>query len=174
MEDLGRREIITSNLDVSRLSEDKFCVLPGSRYIRISSTNGGHTVVIGYKPIRIPQCFVAEALGKNAITETQLNTITERLSQAPDPALEQQRQAQEELSKQQVNQIDNMPSEQRYALIKQALLPILKAGKVEDFTQQGIPKVESISASCGFDVTGAERDAAFNELKDSPLLNQQP
>jgi len=33
--------------------------------------------------------------------------------------------------------------------------------KVADFTDKHIPKVSSLSKSCGFDVEGAERDAAF-------------
>jgi hypothetical protein len=63
-----------------------------------------------------------------------------------------------------------MQANQRYNLIKNALLPILVAGKVEDFTTQGIPQIAALTAACGFNVTGAERDAAFSELKDHPLL----
>jgi hypothetical protein len=33
--------------------------------------------------------------------------------------------------------------------------------KVADFTDKHIPKVSSLSKACGFDVEGAERDAAF-------------
>jgi hypothetical protein len=161
-------QVITKHLDMSQMSEDKFCVLPGQRYIRISSTNGGHTVVIGNKPISIPQAFVAEALGKNAITETQLQRIQQ--SADPDDSMAQLKQQQLEQTK--VNPVPGVDSGQRYEQIKNALLPILVAGKVEDFTTQGIPQVAALTAACGFDVTGAERDAAFSELKNHPLLEK--
>ena len=156
-------QVITKHLDVSKMSDDKFCVLSGQKYIRMSSVNGGHTVVIGYIPQHIPQVFVAEALGKNAITETQMRRIKESVGvdDAPVPQIPAS-----------VTPVAGMQSNQRYNLIKEALLPILVAGKVEDFTTQGIPKVEPLSAACGFDVTGAERDAAFSELKNHPLLEK--
>jgi hypothetical protein len=166
-------EFVSKTLDLSVMSKDKFCVLPGQPWIRCATTEGGHTVVIapaGFKnakgevisPREIPQIFVNEALGKGAITETMLSRIQAGIGDDDTPK--------KPVLSLVPTSTPDMSAEERFGKIKQALLPILIAGKPEDFTQQGMPQVAAISASAGFDVTGAERDAAFSELKDSPEI----
>jgi hypothetical protein len=172
--------LITEVPDMTKMSKDKFCTLPGQPYIRCTTVHGGHTVVIGPAgmknkkgellfPREIPQLFVKEALGKGAITEAQLQRIQAGVydDDTPAPAI---------LPESRPDSTPEMLPEQRYGLIKRAMLNIILAGKPEDFTQQGIPIVgnsrdgKGLSGVCGFDVSASERDAAFTEVKDSPEL----
>jgi len=172
---------ITAPPDMTRMSKDKFCVLPGQPYIRCSTTNGGHTLVIGPAgmtrinekgetvvlfPRQIPEIFVQEALGKGAVTENMLETLRSGVAQPatlpePNPSFVP-------------TSTPGMAADVRYDLIKRAMTAIVIAGKVEDFTQQGIPIVGStvdgkgVSGACGFDITAAERDAIFSEVKELP------
>ncbi len=159
-----QQNIVSTFHDVSKLTSEKYCVLPGQFFIRCSTTEGGHTVVITNKPAQIPVIFKQTALGKGAITETMLERIKASASVDTDVPVA------ETLSTI-PNSTPGMNAGVRFTKIKQALLPMLKAGDPKDFTAQGIPQVASLSAACGFDVTGAERDAAFSELKDSPELD---
>jgi hypothetical protein len=136
-------------------SDVKFCTLPGSPIVRCSSTNG-QVCLIGTKPRHIPAIFVQEALGKGAITEAQLERVrvgaTSDEDLAPFVAVV-------------VNSTPGMADGERFARIVQAMNVIIDAGEVADFTQQGIVRVEAVSAATGFEVTAAERDTAFAEIK---------
>jgi len=145
-----------------KLTTEKYCVLPGQRLIRCASTDG-HAILIGLIPRQIPMMFKADALRQGALTEAALNNWLAGVGREPEPEPEVA------LPIGPV-QIDGISAEARYSKIKERLMPILVAGDPKDFTQQGIPQVSSITAACGFDVTAAERDAAFAELKDSDEL----
>jgi hypothetical protein len=150
-----------SKLDM-RPTEEKYCVLPNQQPIRCASTDG-HVIIIGYVPRTIPRMFKAEALRQNALTEYALENWMKGIGRDPEPEKEP------ELPPQSQN-VEGLTAEQKYDRIKEKLMPILVAGEPQNFTQQGIPKVEALTAACGFDVTASERDAAFAELKDSPEL----
>ena len=151
----------TIKLDM-RQTEEKYCVLPNQRPIRCATTDG-HVIIIGYVPRTIPRMFKAEALAQNALTETALQNWLQGIGREPEPEPEIELPAGPQ-------NIDGLSAEEKFARIKEKLLPILIAGDPQNFTQQGIPKVEALTAACGFEVTGSERDAAFAELKDSPEI----
>ena len=145
------------------MTTEKYCTLPGQQYVRCATLAGGHVCMIGPTPRTIPAMFKAEALAKGAVTEDMLNRIKEGLTTDAIPGIPATLSAAPA-------PVPGMGADDRFAKIKAALLPILVAGKPEDFTAQGIPQVVAINAACGFDITGAERDAAFAELKASPEL----
>jgi hypothetical protein len=145
-----------------RQTTEKYCVLPHQNPIRCASTDG-HVIVIGHVPRTIPMMFKAEALARNALTETALENWQKGIGREPEPEPEIETPAAPIA-------IAGMSAEQRFEKIKEALKPILIDGNPANFTQQGIPKVEALTAACGFDVTASERDAAFAELKDLPEI----
>lgn len=44
----------------------------------------------------------------------------------------------------------------------------------DDFGANGLPKVKAVASIVGFDVSGAERDAAWNKMKKAQLAEAQP
>lgn len=145
-----------------KMTAEKYCVLPNQKLIRCASLDG-HIIIIGHIPRQIPMMFKADALRQNALTETALENWKAGMGRDPEPEPEPEIPAAPV-------PVPGMSAEDRFKRIKEILLPILVAGDPKNFTQQGIPKVEAISAACGFEITAAERDAAFVELKDSPEI----
>ena len=146
----------------TKLTTEKYCILPGQKLIRCASKDG-HTIIIGEIPRTIPMWAKSDALRQNALTESALQNWLAGVGRDPEPEPEIELPAAPE-------QVAGINAGQRFVIIKERLLPILVAGNPKDFTQQGIPQVASLTAACGFDVTAAERDAAFSELKDSEEL----
>jgi hypothetical protein len=138
---------------------EKYCVLPGQVPVRLSSTQGGHTVIIGEIPREIPEIFVREALSKGCYTESQVNEIKGKLVSSQDappadpplvPPADPSVQADPE----------------KAAKILAATIEILNVGNPDDLTTTGKPKADVISDLCGFEVTGKERDEAFAQAKE--------
>ena len=157
---------VDAHLKMSNMSKQKYCVLPDQRLIKLSTTLGGHTILITEKPEYIPAVFEQDALGKGAVTEMMLNRIKESLGDDESPDTPTPTTL--------PSSTPGMETSVRFEKIKAALLPILLAGKPEDFTTQGIPQVGSaasgkgLGGACGFDVTASERDAAYEIVKDHP------
>lgn len=142
-------------------SKQEFCVLPGQRMIRCSTTLGGLTCLIGTTPRHIPEIFVKDALSKGAVTKEQLERIKAGADNDDDPY-----DAGSDITIDTTpHAVPGMSTNDRFDNIVKALKSIIDAGKVEDFTQQGIPKVDALSAACGFEITSSERDAALAELR---------
>ena len=147
-----------------KLTTEKYCVIPGQRLIRCASTDG-HVIIIGTEPRQIPMMFKSDALRQGALTEAALTNWLSGVGREPEPEPEPELPAAPE-------QIAGITAEQRFIIIKERLMPIIVKGDPKDFTQQGIPQVSSLTAACGFEVTAAERDAAYAELKDSEELQK--
>jgi hypothetical protein len=126
-----------------------FCTLPGQPAVRLSTTEGGHVCIVGETPREIPEIFHSEALAKGCFTEEMLAGIKGRLG------------GNQKLEKEEG---DDLTDEERLAKIKTATITILNAGDPTLLTG-GKPKVDKLAEVCGFEVTGAERDQAFEATK---------
>jgi hypothetical protein len=153
--------------NLSKMTTQKFCVLPGQLRIKLTTTLGGHTVLIDETPRHIPAIFQQQALGKGALTDVMVENLKRNLGVDEEPKLP-------EVPNTTPSSTPGMDVEIRFDKIKTALLPIVIAGRPEDFTTQGVPQVGSVvsgkglSGACGFDVTASERDAAYDIVKDHP------
>jgi hypothetical protein len=156
--------------------DTKFCTLPGQEAITLSTIHGGHGCRIGETPRTVPLFFHQEALAKGAYTEEQLNDLTARLAGSttpvvltePDLTLAQTAAGQSlDADNDGFTAPPGAPSQNadRTEQIKAAVIDLINCGNPADFTSSGSPKVESLKDKLGFDVTGPERDAAFEAAK---------
>jgi len=155
----------------------KYCVLPGQEPVRLASLSG-HVVIIGEEPREIPEMFHAEARAAGCMSDDELELLKKRLlggltdgqqqsltggssggSPAPAPSGTDDSFPPPPGGDQQTNDID------RAEKIKAAVIELINAGNPNDFTGNGSPKVESLKEKLGFEVTGPERDAAYEAAK---------
>lgn len=142
---------------------EKYCVLPGQTPVRLTTTDGGHTCIIGETPREIPSTFELDALAKGCVTQTMMEALAIRLQASPAGAdeTEAQRLEAERLEAERLAAESNDVN--RANQIKAASIEIINAGNPADLTN-GKPKVEVLTAKLGYDVTGAERDVAFTAI----------
>lgn len=167
--------------------DTKFCILPGQEPITLSTEHGGHGCRIGEEPRTVPLFFHQEAIAKGAYTESQFADLQSRLSggTAPvghpggalgsGPGLPAGMTSSQPPLMHTDADDDDFPSPpgtpmppadpQRSEQIKAAVIELLNTGNPHDFTNSGAPKVEALKDKLGFEVTGPERDAAYEAAK---------
>lgn len=155
----------------------KFCTLPGQEPITLSTVHGGHGCRIGDTPRTIPLFFHQEAIAKGAYTEKQIVDLTARLSgtglpenpvvpvDATPPAPLALLDSEDDGFAPPASPLSPAAAGERKEQIKAAVIDLLNTGNPADFTSSGTPKVESLKDKLGFDVTGPERDAAYEAAK---------
>lgn len=159
--------------------ETKFCTLPGQEPITLSTEHGGHGCRIGDTPRTVPLFFHQEAIAKGAYTEEQIIDLTARLSGVETPGaplVQIGSPATPPLTLSQDSDNDGFApppphpappaaTSERTEQIKAAIIDLLNTGNPSDFTSTGTPKVEALKDKLGFEVTGPERDAAYEATK---------
>ncbi|GAA5785664.1 hypothetical protein [Chitiniphilus shinanonensis] len=120
----------------------KFCTRPGSEPLRLALTTG-HIAVITDQFEPLHERFHAEAYGLGCISEDMLDVLKQLSPEAPAGG--------------------QPPARDR--LIADALSALIERGNPDDFTGQGLPRVEALSEIAGFPVTAGERDAAMALLE---------
>ena len=128
------------------VSKEKYSVLPGQAPVRLASIDGGHTIIIGETPRQIPEQFEREAIANGCFSETMLAGLQARF-QGPIGSDDEGKKD------------EGDDDADRFEKIRAAVIEIINAGNPTDLTG-GKPKVDILSAKVGFEVTGAERDAA--------------
>ncbi len=171
-------------------ADTKFCTLPGQEPITLSTEHGGHGCRIGDTPRTVPLFFHQEAIAKGAYTEEQVLDLQTRLAGSagtapadPDPATNPELPpVQPEQAPLKLTVIDSeddgftdppktpypgpsAPTSERSEQIKSAIIDLINTGNPADFTSTGTPKVEALKDRLGFEVTGPERDAAYEAAK---------
>lgn len=162
--------------------ETKFCTLPGQEPITLSTEYGGHGCRIADTPRTIPLFFHQEAVAKGAYTEEQIIDLKSRLTgvetpeapsaqvgTAPAPAVPPQTLLQDSdndgFAPPPPSPAPPAATSERTEQIKAAIIDLLNTGNPTDFTSTGTPKVEALKDKLGFEVTGPERDAAYEAAK---------
>ena len=132
------------------VSNEKYSVLPGQTPVRLSSTEGGHTIIIGETPRTIPEQFEREAIANGCFSESMLAGLQSRLQGPIGGKSEEGGKDDED---------DGKDDDERFEKIRAAAIEIINAGNPADLTS-GKPRIDVLAAKLGFEVTGAERDAA--------------
>lgn len=159
--------------------ETKFCTLPGQEPILLSTEHGGHSCRISDTPRTVPLFFHQEAVARGAYTEEQIIDLKARLSgtvQPEAPPVQAGSPADPPLPLLQDSDNDGFAlpppnpappavTSERTEQIKAAIIDLLNTGNPSDFTSTGTPKVEALKEKLGFEVTGPERDAAYEAAK---------
>lgn len=159
--------------------ETKFCTLPGQEPITLSTEHGGHGCRIGDTPRTVPLFFHQEAIAKGAYTEGQIIALTARLTGAetpevmgapvntpPTPPLGFSQDSDDDgFAPPPPHPAPPAATSERTEQIKAAIIELLNTGNPTDFTSTGTPKVEALKDKLGFEVTGPERDAAYEAAK---------
>jgi hypothetical protein len=159
-------------------AETKFCTLPGQEPITLSTEYGGHGCRIGDTPRTVPLFFHHEAVAKGAYTEEQIADLKARLSgvETPGALSTQVDPSNPPLTLLQDSDNDGFAppppnpappaaTSEKIEQIKAAIIDLLNTGNPSDFTSTGTPKVEALKEKLGFEVTGPERDAAYEAAK---------
>ncbi len=159
-------------------AETKFCTLPGQEPITLSTEHGGHGCRIGDTPRTVPLFFHQEAIAKGAYTEEQIVDLKARLSGAETPETPLVPDATTPAVPPTLQDSDNdgfappppnpappAATSERTKQIKAAIIDLMNTGNPTDFTSTGTPKVEALKDKLGFEVTGPERDAAYEAAK---------
>lgn len=163
--------------------ETKFCTLPGQEPIVLSTVHGGHGCRITDIARTIPLFFHQEAISKGAYTENQIEELTARLAASAAPVGGSEDKAAGNAAASSANSQQPAPAApsadttppappappaadaERLEKIKAAVIELINAGNPNDFTSSGSPKVEALKDKLGFEVTGVERDAAYEAAK---------
>jgi hypothetical protein len=159
--------------------ETKFCTLPGQEPISLSTEHGGHGCRIGDTPRTVPLFFHQEAIARGAYTEEQIIDLKSRLAGVETPGaplIQADTPATPPLTLLQDSDDDGFAlksptpaspaaTSERTEQIKAAIIDLLNTGNPSDFTSTGTPKVEVLKEKLGFEVTGPERDAAYEAAK---------
>lgn len=159
--------------------ETKFCTLPGQEPILLSTEHGGHSCRISDTPRTVPLFFHQEAVARGAYTEEQIVDLKARLSGVETPGdtlIQTDTPATPPLQLLQDSDDDGFAlksptpappaaTSERTEQIKVAIIDLLNTGNPSDFTSTGTPKVEALKEKLGFEVTGPERDAAYEAAK---------
>jgi len=64
--------------------------------------------------------------------------------------------------------------EDRDKALHKAMIYLQEANVTADFGANGLPKVKAVASIVGFDVSGAERDAAWTKMKKAQIAASQP
>ena len=110
---------------------------PTEEPIYMGLTNG-HTFVIGADLVEVPKRFHRQAVMEGAIPEG--------MDAAP------------------IDEEGSNPSQ--HDLIVTAMRAMIERADIEDFTKDGKPDTRKLSSRVGFTVLTAQRDAAWDEVKD--------
>ena len=158
--------------------ETKFCTLPGQEPITLSTEYGGHGCRIADTPRTIPLFFHQEAIAKGAYTEEQIADLKSRLAGVETPEVPLIPPTTPPVVPPTLQDSDNdgfappppkpappAATSERTEQIKAAIIDLLNTGNPTDFTSTGTPKVEALKDKLGFEVTGPERDAAYEAAK---------
>jgi hypothetical protein len=152
------------------ISQEKFCTIPGLPEVRIAGTSG-HIVIIGETPKVIPSIYVLEAKGKGCITEAELESLKARFAAAAGPVevpviippvvgnLLDDKNFPDLPGKS--GAVDTGLDKERFDKIMFAVIELVNLGDPINFDKNGKPKVAALTEKCGFEVSGPERDAAF-------------
>lgn len=101
----------------------------------------GHVAIIRHDEWReLPDIFHAEAYAKGCLSENMASEFSS-LEKASDGVDRQQ-------------------------LIREAVQAMLDDGNTDLFTEAGVPRTNKLSELLGFDVTAAERTAAFDAVRN--------
>lgn len=96
----------------------------------------GHTAVVGTEPTELPKMFHREAIARGCLPEG----VTLEPKESTDGNFD------------------------RKKVIRDAIEAMLDGTDPEDFTGDGKPKVDRVSAKAGFRVSREEADAVFEEI----------
>ncbi len=156
----------------------RFCTLPGQEPIVLSTVHGGHGCRIADTPRTVPIFFHQEAISKGAYTEEQIVDLKTRLAGvvAPGtpivqvgtpltPPLVLQDSDDDGFAPSPQDPAPPAATSERTEQIKVAIIDLLNTGNPSDFTSSGTPKVEVLKEKLGFEVTGTERDSAYDAIK---------
>jgi len=155
------------------MAKDKYCVLPGQKPVRIASISG-HVVIIGEEPREIPDIFVHEARAAGCHTEANIADLKSRLFEGGAVQGNSSQDASLGTGQGQLSltgQVeggkgpDKSEAEKKFEEIKAATIEILNTGNPDDMTGNGKPKVETLESKLGYQVSGPERDAAFDAVE---------
>jgi len=158
--------------------ETKFCTLPGQEPISLSTEHGGHGCRIGDTPRTVPLFFHQEAIARGAYTEEQIIDLKGRLAGVETPGAPLIQPGTPATPPLILLDSDNdgfappppcpappAATSERAEQIKAAIIDLLNTGNPSDFTSTGTPKVEALKEKLGFEVTGPERDTAYEAAK---------
>jgi hypothetical protein len=112
---------------------------PGEQPCHMALTSG-HSFVVGPEPVEVPQRFFKLAVAKGCVPEGQ---------EPPkdDPA-------------------GTPIADRKLEMVKDGVRLLMQTGGVDDFEGDGRPKLEPLSKAVGFDVSGDERDMAYQAVND--------
>lgn len=143
------------------MKTQKLCILPGQEPIRLATTRGGHSILIGEEPVAVPDIFVREARGRGAISELELNNLKKRLKGEPVAKGEPPSPSDPGES---LSSLDDSAME----AVMAAVVQIVNRGDTAEIDALGRPSVEAVAAITGFEVSGEERDLAFERVTRVP------
>ena len=134
---------------------------PGDEPLHIALTSG-HTLVIPPEGVEVPNIFKREAISRGAEPMAPDASDAADEPSAPVPAVDKSAE------------VAQAAAEKRKEMIKEALRNMLNGANEEDFTAQGAPNLKRLQAAAGFQVSRAEADAAWEEVKAEEADDNQP
>jgi hypothetical protein len=112
---------------------------PGEQPCHMALTSG-HSFVVGQAPVEVPQRFFKLAVAKGCVPEGQ------------EPPKDES--------------VAGSGGDRKLEMVKDGVRLLMQTGGVDDFEGDGRPKLEPLSKAVGFDVSGDERDAAYQAVND--------
>jgi hypothetical protein len=127
------------------MSDKKFRSIDGTDvHVKLTS---GHTAVIGKDWRPLPDHMHREAYANGCISDNMLQGMA---GPKEPPGKDG----------------DKANDPERAAKILAAIKVMIDANKPEKFTTTGLPRADALSEAVGFEVTSAERDAAWTAAKE--------
>jgi hypothetical protein len=150
----------------------KYCVLPGQEPVRLASLSG-HVILIGENPRDIPEEFLGDARAAGCLSEEELEGLKLRLlggTKVPPASIADPPQTSPTNLEKDEDSFPSPPGSlesdsDRAEKIKAAVIELINAGNPNDFTGNGVPKVEALKEKLGFEVSAPERDSAYAAAK---------